>query len=61
MMAGLYLMQATKHPSTYDIAQVAGVAESTIQIAYANLLTEVSNLVPSWFADMREIAALPSY
>ena len=62
MMTGsVAIVQATKHPSTYDIAQVAGVAESTIQIAYANLLTEASNLVPSWFADKREVAALPMY
>lgn len=54
-------MQATKHPSPYDIAQVAGVAESTIQIAYANLLTEAHNLVPKWFADKSQISALPSY
>lgn len=53
-------MQATKHPSPYDIAQVAGVAESTIQIAYANLLTEAHNLVPKWFADASQISALPT-
>ena len=54
-------MQASKHPSAFEIAKVVNIAESTVQIAYANLRTEARALIPAWFASQEEIVRLPDY
>ena len=53
--------QASKHPSAFEIAKVVSIAESTVQIAYANLKTEARTLLPPWFATPEEIMRLPDY
>ena len=55
------LFQASKHPSAFEIAKVVSIAESTVQIAYANLKTEARTLVPAWFASPEDIVRLPDY
>ena len=54
-------LQASKHPSAFEIAKVVSIAESTVQIAYANLKTEARTLVPAWFASQEDITRLPDY
>ncbi len=53
---GVFHLQASKHPSAFEIAAVVGIAESTVQIAYSNLKSEARTLIPAWFAKPEEVA-----
>ena len=59
--AVLTAVQASKHPSAFEIATVVSIQEGTVQTAYANLKTEAQTLVPEWFASPEEITRLPDY